>query len=70
MFDFGRQDEVAHAVMDLLEGETLCEKLDAGPIPQAEMGSVLKAGCSDCPDGLPGRRDDANGSFEGAGNGV
>ena len=32
--DFGRQDGVAYAVMELLEGETLRGKLDAGPIAQ------------------------------------
>jgi serine/threonine protein kinase/tetratricopeptide (TPR) repeat protein len=32
--DFGREDGVAYAVMELLEGETLRDKLDASPIPQ------------------------------------
>jgi TolB-like protein/cytochrome c-type biogenesis protein CcmH/NrfG len=32
--DFGNQDGVAYAVMELLEGETLRGKLDAGPITQ------------------------------------
>src|SRR5262245_49204092 len=32
IFDFGTQDGTAYAVMELLEGETLREKLDAGPI--------------------------------------
>jgi eukaryotic-like serine/threonine-protein kinase len=34
IFDFGTQDGIAYAVMELLEGETLRGKLDAGPIPQ------------------------------------
>jgi serine/threonine protein kinase/tetratricopeptide (TPR) repeat protein len=32
IFDFGTQDGIAYAVMELLEGETLREKLDNGPI--------------------------------------
>ncbi len=32
--DFGNEDGVVYAVMELLEGETLRDKLDAGPIPQ------------------------------------
>ncbi len=36
IFDFGDQDGVAYAVMELLEGETLRAKLDAGPIPQRQ----------------------------------
>ena len=34
IFDFGSQDGVVFAVMELLEGKTLREKLDAGPISQ------------------------------------
>src|SRR5450432_835744 len=34
--DFGNQDGVAYAVMELLEGETLRGKLDSGPIPQKQ----------------------------------
>jgi serine/threonine protein kinase len=34
--DFGTQEGVAYAVMELLEGETLRGKLDAGPIPQKQ----------------------------------
>ncbi|MFY9550507.1 MAG: protein kinase [Thermoanaerobaculia bacterium] len=36
IFDFGTQDGIAYAVMELLEGETLRGKLDAGPIPQKQ----------------------------------
>ena len=36
IFDFGTQGEVAFAVMELLEGETLRGKLDAGPISQKQ----------------------------------
>src|ERR1700736_176297 len=34
--DFGNQDGVAYAVMELLEGETLRGRLDAGPITQKQ----------------------------------
>src|ERR1700686_4633177 len=34
IFDFGTQDGVSYAVMELLEGETLRGKLDSGPISQ------------------------------------
>jgi eukaryotic-like serine/threonine-protein kinase len=36
IFDFGSQDGIAYAVMELLEGETLRGKLDSGPIPQKQ----------------------------------
>ena len=36
IFDFGNQGGVAYAVMELLEGETLRGKLDAGPISQKQ----------------------------------
>ncbi len=36
IFDFGNQDGIAYAVMELLEGETLRGKLDSGPIPQKQ----------------------------------
>jgi len=34
IFDFGRHEETAYAVTELLEGQTLREKLDAGGLPQ------------------------------------
>ena len=36
IFDFGNDGGVAYAVMELLEGETLRGKLDAGPIPRKQ----------------------------------
>jgi TolB-like protein/Tfp pilus assembly protein PilF len=36
IFDFGTHDGASYAVMELLEGETLRGKLDAGPIPQKQ----------------------------------
>src|SRR4029077_5741231 len=36
IFDFGTQDGVSYTVMELLEGETLRGKLDAGPIPRKQ----------------------------------
>jgi predicted ATPase/serine/threonine protein kinase len=36
IFDFGTQDGVSYAVMELLEGETLRGKLDSGPISQEQ----------------------------------
>jgi serine/threonine protein kinase/tetratricopeptide (TPR) repeat protein len=36
IFDFGTYDGISCAVMELLEGETLRSRLDAGPIPQRE----------------------------------
>src|SRR3954447_5397507 len=36
IFDFGTHEGTAYAVMELLEGESLRSKLDAGPIPQRQ----------------------------------
>src|SRR6202521_3823885 len=36
IFDFGTENGVTYAVMELLEGETLRGKLDAGPISQKQ----------------------------------
>src|SRR5664279_1537231 len=36
IFDFGTQDGISYAVMELLEGETLRGKLDAAPISQKQ----------------------------------
>ncbi len=36
IFDFGTHEGIAYAVMELLEGETLRGKLEAGPIPQKQ----------------------------------
>src|ERR1017187_6642818 len=37
IFDFGTHEGISYAVMELLEGETLRGKLDAGPIPQKQV---------------------------------
>ena len=42
IFDFGTQDGVAYAVMELLEGETLREKLHAGPPQKQAMDYALQ----------------------------
>src|SRR5438552_3480263 len=36
IFDFGTQDGIAYAVMELLEGETLRGKLDGSPVTQRQ----------------------------------
>jgi len=40
IFDFGRHDATAYAVTELLEGQTLRDKLDAGPLPQRRAVEV------------------------------
>ncbi len=35
--DYGHQDGVAYAVMELLSGQTLRDRLDSGPIPQKQV---------------------------------
>jgi TolB-like protein len=47
--DFGRQDDVVYAVTELLEGQTLRDKLDAGPVSQkqaVEYGLQIAKGLS------------------------
>jgi TolB-like protein/Flp pilus assembly protein TadD len=45
IFDFGSEGETAYAVMELLEGETLRGRLEAGPISQKEaMDYALQIG--------------------------
>jgi len=36
IFDYGSQDGVAYAVMELLSGQTLRDRLDSGPLPQKQ----------------------------------
>jgi serine/threonine protein kinase len=36
IFDFGAEGDISYAVVELLEGETLRGKLDAGPISQKQ----------------------------------
>jgi eukaryotic-like serine/threonine-protein kinase len=40
IFDFGTQDGVAYAVTELLEGETLAERLARGPLPTEQLARV------------------------------
>jgi serine/threonine protein kinase len=49
IFDFGTQDGVSYAVMELLEGETLRGKLDAGPIPQKQAVDYALQVAGACP---------------------
>src|SRR5215831_11752118 len=45
LYDVGRQDGVDFIVMELLEGETLAERLKKGPLP---LEQVLKYGIEIC----------------------
>ncbi len=40
IFDFGKHEETAYAVTELLEGQTLRQKLDAGALPQRRAVEV------------------------------
>ncbi len=47
IFDFGREDDIVFAVMELLEGETLRARLKGGPLPPrrvAEWGAQIARG--------------------------
>jgi serine/threonine protein kinase/tetratricopeptide (TPR) repeat protein len=37
IFDYGSRDGVAYAVMELLSGQTLRDRLDSGPLPQKQV---------------------------------
>jgi len=40
LFDIGRQDDTDYLVMELLEGESLAERLDRGALPPAEVLAI------------------------------
>src|SRR5205814_10087255 len=37
LFDVGRQDDTAYLVMELVDGETLAQRIASGPLPSAEV---------------------------------
>ena len=41
VYDYGEADEGAYLVMELLEGETLAERLRRGPVPPTEAAAVV-----------------------------
>ena len=45
LYDVGQQDGIAYLVMELLEGETLADRLRKGPLP---IDQVLKVGAEIC----------------------
>ena len=44
VYELGRHDGTAYVVTELLEGETLRERLDGGPLPRAQGGRIRRAG--------------------------
>jgi Tol biopolymer transport system component len=42
IFDFGSENGVAYAVMELLDGQTLGELLESGPLPPRRAGSIAR----------------------------
>jgi serine/threonine protein kinase/Tol biopolymer transport system component len=45
LFDVGREDDVDYAVMELLEGETLRERLSQGALPPAKVIELTEQTC-------------------------
>jgi len=42
IFDFGTSDSVSYAVMELLDGQTLGEMLESGPVPPRRAASIAR----------------------------